>query len=308
MLGLAGEVQASADPRISIALVLGDLEREDAIVHKIYKFAREVLRMDIRLKERQFLSVGFQRNKIDFMVEFARSIKKFHQLESKKAKRGHTASALHRVGSFPEPTILPHERFSNKHSEPQDRVEEVHPRPIPPFVQARCLQNFSCTESDQKAPAGASTESTAVWFPSGAAFKSQEDDVVTNRHRAISEDFSYLHDVYGNLETTWLGALPLTLDESETTWLTNPDESLVVCGKGPKLPVIPCPGDSEYGLPLVNPLYSDIHPENRNQNKSFCSREINSRKDQDLNSLLESLEVRMDQASNVLQDANNLYL
>ena len=55
MLGLAREVRAS-DPRTSIALVLGDLERKDVIVHKIYKFAREVLRMDIRLKENQFVS------------------------------------------------------------------------------------------------------------------------------------------------------------------------------------------------------------------------------------------------------------
>ena len=49
------EVQAS-DPRISIALVLGDLEKADIIVHKIYKFAREVLRMEIPLKESQFVS------------------------------------------------------------------------------------------------------------------------------------------------------------------------------------------------------------------------------------------------------------
>ena len=56
MIGLAAEVQAS-DPRISIALVLGDLERADVIAHNLYKFAREVLRMDIRLKESQFVSL-----------------------------------------------------------------------------------------------------------------------------------------------------------------------------------------------------------------------------------------------------------
>lgn len=244
---------------------------------------------------------GYQRSKIDFMIDFTQSIKKFHQAESNQAKRVHVvAGATPRVGRAPAQTTSPPGRVPNKYSESWERIaEEVYPRPIPPCVQARFLQNFSCTERDHMVPADDSAEiSTSVWLPSDVpSFKSQEEDVLTNRNRVISDDFSYLHDVYGNLETNWLDAMPLTLqDESETTWLTNPNENLV-CS------IMPCAADREYGMPMENPLYSDTYQERRSHNKSLCdSRQITCQnQDQDLNSLLESLEIHMDQASNILQ-------
>jgi hypothetical protein len=228
------------------------------------------------------------------MVQLVRSIKKFHQVESKQTKRGHRISALHRAGNAPEQQMPSPERTSNIYSEPKDTNEEAHPRPIPPYVQARCLQNFSCAEIHEAEAAGDSAEFTPTWFPSAVPFEGQEEHALASRNRVISEDFSYLHDMYGNLETNWLGAMPLTLDDSDTTWLTNPDESMDVSG-------MRCAEKRDYGLPLVNPLYSDASQERRQYNSdSFDPRKITCQRDQDLNSLLESLEIHMDQASNIL--------